>query len=666
MTETVSNVYDLLYPSPITLKQISSIIVAVQLWRTEIRDHPESKRFQDFDSEDNIPVRTVLPTLPSTIYSLLEKYIDTFRKSVVKWQNYHKRVFNDSGSMIVLSRFNDFAWDWDGTIHEERTAKRMMMCDRLTVDEKFQIACLYCFENDIKHLWQSVSKTKHLNEMKYRNSSLQYYWICYLRNKLHRIPNPFTYDDIDNMYEKRGFKNRSSVVYFWNRLSSDRQPRIDVYSSAVLVFCRFILPKLNEQQLDIFVAEKGVKLMHFLLEFRSTQFRDLVLPTWKYIQSRIDAASYSYLINEMLVDETMKSKEHVHSGRGAVLFSEIWKSAPQEFKRSALDVVLHNEIIILQRNHTRLNTIRSMKLLNIVLQDAALEERNAFWCKNWPKLIFSAPVEDLDVAMKLSFRSENEITLFKENTMSIYENMAEGCVLLLKFGDFKELNDFLSFCCLDEQKRVELKQRLLSSNYIGENSVFTRDVVRNNKLLNEFVDDAFRDAADLGVEFRNQLTSSPVTEECLLECIRWCHVVDVVHLMEFVDTFIADEQVIVPLKKRLFEHFKDRLIAGNVPGFDSDKFEAFVVWLLGSEDEIIRFKQSISVVDIVHNAMRILLRVLVIGSGAKLGFPTSCEDFLMWYYNKDEDEIEKFMNLLDDELMKYFFIVPREHLTNRV
>ncbi|XP_065204118.1 uncharacterized protein LOC135834205 [Planococcus citri] len=412
MAETVSNAYDLTYPSPITLKKISSIVVAVELWLKEICTHLESKRVQKLDLENNIPVRTVLPMLPSTIYSLLEEYVDRFRRSIVTWQIYHLgNVFNHSNLKNVLRRFHDFAWDWDGTIHEARTAKRMMLCDRLTEDEKFKLACLYCLEDDIKRIWPSVSDRKNLNEINFRTCPQQYYWICYLRNELHKIPNPRSSNyPIDEFMifslskDECRSMNGSSIMYFWNRLPSNRQsPLHDCIPilKHVVIFSRFILPKLNKRKLDTFVAAKGTVLIRDLLKSESTLVQVHVLPTWMYIRSRINMKKFSHLINDMLEPKLICVTYCLHRIE-ANLFSKIWNSVPQDFKRSVLDDVLYNDRLFLSRNLCDPENNR-MKFLITVLQDAALEERNAFWHKYWRQLIFSAPVEDSIFIMKFFF-----------------------------------------------------------------------------------------------------------------------------------------------------------------------------------------------------------------------------------------------------------------------
>ncbi|XP_065209132.1 uncharacterized protein LOC135837694 [Planococcus citri] len=645
MMETVSDVYDLFYPSPVSLKEISSIVVAADLWRKEICSRLESnKNSHELRLKKNIALEHTTLNLPSAIHNLVERYVHTFRDSIFSWQEYHRcRVFDRSGRMNIWSRFDDFAWDWDGTIHEERTAKRMMMCDRLTKVEKFKIACLYCFEDDIKQIWPSVRKTNELNiKIDFNNRPELYYWICYLRNELHLIPNENNYPIDELMIIKSSalesrWRNRSYVMYFWNRLPSDSQPPRQAYSNHkwLQLFVRFILPKLNEYQLDIFVAKNGCDVIESLLTFESTLAH--VLPTWMYIRSRVDLKDFTRFINGLL-EEKYFCGAYFHSEKVWNLCSKIWKSAPQHFKRAVLDDVLYNDLLSRIRNTSRLWDNRRMTLLITVLQDATFEERNAFLHKNWLNLIFIAHAKDLDVMMKSSFKNENEITLFKENVMSMYENIAKDCALLLKQGSFEALNHLLSVCCLDERKRKEFKRRLLSSNYVGDNSVLTINLIENNKLLNEFIDDAFQDAADLGIEFRNQLRSSPVTQKCLLECIRkGCFV----YLMQFVDSFVLDERIVMSMKKRFLRYFEEQLIADKISSIDSHKLQVFLMWLVGSEDEVIKFKEWIPVKDIFRTMMPYECRIKL-NNDPKPKFPQKVDHFLSWYFNNDKEEIDKF------------------------
>lgn len=54
MTEIVSNLYDLIYPSPMTLKEIASGAVAVELWRWELNQYSVKNNLNMFEPGSGI------------------------------------------------------------------------------------------------------------------------------------------------------------------------------------------------------------------------------------------------------------------------------------------------------------------------------------------------------------------------------------------------------------------------------------------------------------------------------------------------------------------------------------------------------------------------------------------------------------------------------------
>ncbi|XP_065210330.1 uncharacterized protein LOC135838575 [Planococcus citri] len=310
-------------------------------------------------------------------------------------------------------------------------------------------------------------------------------------------------------------------------------------------FVRFILPRLDDFQLEEFLAERGVDFMFSLMIEYVHVHKIYVLPAWMCIRNKISSSQFIELIQNLLIDEsnifTEKSKDEVY------LCCEVWKNSPENLKRSALNDLLLNERLF-NRMSTGPHNPRQMRFLITVLLDASFEQRQIFWCKNWRNLIAGARVEDLQVVMKLCFCDENDISSFKEQCMSKYENIGPYCVEALKEGCFEELSEFLYFCYSDKQNVKELKQQLLESNFLGENSILRFHVFLSYyKELNAFVEDAFEDV-DLRAEFKNQFVSSPVTENHLSKCIRDG---DFGCLIGFVETFVPEERVYPFLKQRL-------------------------------------------------------------------------------------------------------------------
>ncbi|XP_065210319.1 uncharacterized protein LOC135838564 [Planococcus citri] len=674
MAETTSPVYDLTYPSAVTLEEMSAIAIVAELWREEIA-RAEIKTLNELKLAKDIVLKKVTPNIPSTIYGLLIEYTAKFCVSIADWIKYHSKdvlfdtdynsswikyhsknvLFDtDSNSYIeLLNKFHDFVWDWNGDIHYVRTAKRMMLSDRFAAVEKFKIACWYCFEDDIERIWPFVSSNFDLAQIDFNVRPLLYYWICCLRNELNILPNPQ-----DEPIDELMFSNcRSffSLEYFWNRVPHERRSRptsvLSTFHSSL--FARFTLRRLNEFELEEFLAETGVNFMYSLLIFAREKVH--VLPAWMYIRNKLNRSQFIRLIEKLLEHETrfFTAKERLNSDDEVYLCCEIWKNYPENMKQWVLNDVLLNETLFKSPCTRSSDTQpREMRFLITVLLDASFEQRHKFWCNNWRNLISGARVRELLAVMKLCFRDENDVSLFKEQHMSKYENIRPYCVDLLRLCYFKELRAFLSFCCSNEQKLRELKQQLLRSNVLGENSILSYTICRSYKELNALVEDAFAEDVDLLVEFKNQFVSSPVTERHFCDYIDSGDFDD---LIQFVETFAPEEAVHV-LKQRLFDVFNEYLVSGVIYEMKGDELQRFLVWLLDSEDEIGKFKQSLPVDDIFCNVIQDELELAYDdwdGSDdymINVPYPHRLDDFLNWYFNNDAEEIRKIKKRYSDWL----------------
>ncbi|XP_065211450.1 uncharacterized protein LOC135839378 [Planococcus citri] len=646
MTESTSRVHDLAYPSPVTLKEISAIAIVAELRREKVAS-AEIKTKDVFDLAKDIPLKQIIPNLPSMIYDILDEYIAKLKLlSTAHWTRY-------------VSNFDAFVWDWNGGIDDVRTAKRMMLCDRLAADEKFEIASKYCLEDDIRRLWPFVSSNINLDQRYFRHRPLLYYWVYCLRNELHNVRN-FFYETIDEtMFYvcKDRCQSYSSLEYFWNRIPYERRSLANeaMYCYDSGPFARFILLRLDDFQLETFVAKVGVDFM-FLLLTESCLETNHVLPAWMYIRNKMNESQFIQLIEKLLKHETIGfyAKERLNS-RDKVHFlcCEVWKNSAENLKRLAINDVLWNEELF-KKTSTWPSCPREMRFLITILSDVSFEQRNTFWCKNWRNLIIGARVESLLRLMNLCFRDENDISLFIQQYISKRENIVPYCVQLLENACFDVSSEFLSFCYSNNQQQVrELKQQLLRSRFLGENSILRSDIIGYGKEMNAFVEDAFEDV-DVRAEFKNQFVSSPPTQKCFSDCIRSG---DFDRLIQFVEAFVPDERDVDVLKLRFLDNFTEHLVCGVMWTMEGDKLQKFLLWLLNSEDEIGKFKQSLSVDDIICNLIRLeveqAIRQCIGGMGCPVKYPDSLRDFLNWYFNNNAEEIRKINERYSDELKMF-------------
>ncbi|XP_065200378.1 uncharacterized protein LOC135831653 [Planococcus citri] len=613
MTEAAPNkVHDILHPTPVSLQKLSAMVVSLEIWRREVDKYRRSRQLKELEvfslGIENTLV--TLPDLPSVIHKTIKKMFNKFANSVSSWlREHYKRVFDCykrySHENFILQYFDNFICDYDGSIHYTRTAERMMRCVAFNAEMKFKIACLYFFEDDIKRIWPSVSRQMSVDSINFQKFPQLYYWICRLTNKLGKIRNPEpisfstwlsdTRTVDERMFDAHMSRNRPTLEYFWNRISLGKQMKrfeyVDGYD-----FVRFILPKLNDRQLD--------ELLNNYSGAFYTLFRYLhcnkktVLRIWFYIRSKniMSKSTFTDLVVNLIDDEDYGDDENEFDHENwEYLCREIWNNTPLDFKQSTISFISSDSgwlegMNIVDDYHS--NQIH-VEFLLLILEDASLKERNSLWRNCWKTLIEAIRTKDLQRMMRLCLRNEDEITQFKQNYLIHSPKVLQNCLSLFTKAYFDELSAFVSFCYPELQAARNFKERILQSVFLGEDCQLSRQIVCGIKEFNDFVN-------DVSANFKNRLMSSSSFLERLSSII--CgdeddeeeeEEISLKKLTKFIRIFVSTKKVPRQIKMSLINSLKEYLITnaiylGNL--FRKPEFDSILLWCLGSDKAVGEFK----------------------------------------------------------------------------
>ncbi|XP_065223123.1 uncharacterized protein LOC135847504 [Planococcus citri] len=610
-----SEVYDVFHPNPVSLKDLPAMAVSLGIWRCEVMKYRSSDdTLTRFNPEvQNISSNTVLPHLPSVIRATIDRYLTNFRFSLGQWlHSHHERVFHFhyNHQNHVLRYFDDFVCDYNGTIHYVKTAERMMHCDQFDVQQKFIIACTYFFEDDIRRLWPLVSSNMDLNSINFSVSPQLYYWICYLKKRLDKIPISRWDNCVENVMLTRTMThNRPSVEYFWNRIPTESrvQKGYDLFHSDVQSFARYIFPKLDDQQLDNFVnvGEYGFELMRALC-LNSWYDKEFIHSIWMRIRNVINQTAFT---NGIIIALQFENGEYISmlgisyyedykdDKDGCIrrnwfnMCCEIWNSAPERLKRSAVEEITSN-----YRLFEGLQTLSSSippepkeyVFFSTFLSYATYEERKTFWSDCWRRLIQGTRCQDFKKLMNLCFENEDEITQFRENVMANNDN---GIIFyicesyLLEFC-FDEVNEFVSLSRPDTQAARNFKQQILQSVFFGELRYF-REIevmIRRPRELNEFINDAYNDT-DMSWNFKNQLVCSPVLLQ-ILPCSAFSVPIEL--FKEFIDLFVSSKDIVLQIKTGIIDFVKK--VADLKTTVSESSLTSLLSWCLENDEEFMEFK----------------------------------------------------------------------------
>ncbi|XP_065223020.1 uncharacterized protein LOC135847430 [Planococcus citri] len=569
MAEKTSNVHDVFHPSPVSLKELAAIAVSLEVWRREMNEcrQKDGTMSRFFPAAERISLKSRLPDLPSVILKMIKKYLTVFEKSMRHWlDDHHKRVnFCYRQQNTVLRYFDDFVCDYFGEIDYVRTAKRMISCDQFSADEKFLIACAYFFVDDIRRLWRlgsrheggiNVRKLRNLGSTRRRDTYLDcfdfhrcpqfYYWICRLTKQLRKIPIQENNTINDEMFDQHIPRIGPSMTYFWDRIPIENRMRkaISVANSCPESAVRFILPKLDDQQLSQFVDEAGDKLMHNLWENVGDYGENLLLATWSCIGNMMNESNFTNLVVKMLKTDYDYEYDNNDDVRiySNYLFREIWDNARPDLKQS---VIRNISPEMMERVGFRIFACSidlDIEYLSIIAECTPSEDRIAFLRDWYDILIMANPFEGLQRFMKLCFENEDELIQFKQNVMMEDDLVLDYCVSLLRRFSFEKLNKFVIFCYPDLQAARIFKRRLLRFAFPVENveNYDLPNIVGKPKEFNQFIDEAYNDV-NLSTDFKNQFMSFNQLQLCRLACSER---ISLEGLIEFIDTFIPTDQVL--------------------------------------------------------------------------------------------------------------------------
>ncbi|XP_065223510.1 uncharacterized protein LOC135847742 isoform X2 [Planococcus citri] len=591
--EVTSEVYDILHPTPVSLKQLSAIATSREIWRSKVNEYRTGRKLENFNPcrlhRETTWMKTMLPDLPSTIYETIEEVVSRFGHSMEAWLTQHYQTgfrFQYTDENHVLEDFDNFSCDYDGSIHYVRTAERMMHCEGFNLETKFIVACMYFFEDDIRRIWPSVSRKMNLDLIDFYYYPQCYYWICRLSNKLDKIRTWGGQSVDERMFGRFMSCNRPSVEYFWNRLPLEKRMQA-IDALGYYEFVRFILPKLNDEQLDKYVNdEDGDRLYGMFLNLHCDEWG--ILRTWLHIRNIIKESNFTNLIIRMFLVEDGEGEYHQQE-KWKYLCCQIWNHTPLNLKQSMISVISSDnswfEGTNINYGHYEFDEM-NVELLLAILQDASLNERHSFWRNCWSDLIEPVRSKNLQRVMESIFENEDEINQFKQNVMISSEVVLELCGSLFRKKYFVELNAFVSFCCPEPQAANNFREQILQSVFLGEDCYLRSAIVCEIEKFTELV-------KDVSADFKNRLISSPIFMERLSNII-CAGLISSKTIIKFIDnTLVSTEETVMQVKMSLIDSLKEYLTgnswnSGDI--FRKNVFNSVLFWCLGSNEEVEKFK----------------------------------------------------------------------------
>ncbi|XP_065217729.1 uncharacterized protein LOC135843692 [Planococcus citri] len=408
-------------------------------------------------------------TLPESITDMLRELSDRMDKPIAEWWRYHwDQVFlrkMPSDDMITL--FDRLVWLPNGSISFEQTARKLLDSDKLTNVQKFQIACTYCFIDDVNRLKETLSP----DEMHLATESLctdvdpfLEYWCCKIRHVtgFRHLTNTnihFFSELIQPIYRKY-YSHWPVVEYFWKqsfdeegRLKNAKEIIYTAYSGTPELIWH-LLPKLSSSQLVWMMRENGYEIMLYFA--REPKYIEYTMLTWKRVVN---------LINDDVLNCLLRSVTGMEADRDYVdrLLRRMWLCMSQQQKKF---VANQQEFDYVAKwiDDCEFNSPNYQLIFEVfLLWDS--ERRHRHWKADWTRLVIGQMKHKnkIEEMMKIIFDSNENIAAFKRTVMTDYNSIRTVSELVLNWGLLQELQNYLNFCTEDQDVIRNLKKQIITS-----------------------------------------------------------------------------------------------------------------------------------------------------------------------------------------------------------
>ncbi|GFS68799.1 uncharacterized protein NPIL_435691, partial [Nephila pilipes] len=137
--------------------------------------------------------------------------IEMLVKEIASWCSCH-RSFLIEGN---LDYWNTLQWYSHGTINRLETARALIKDKSIKIEHRFNLACAYYMEEDVRRLWKNMSSGyRHFFTLTKLNSDFRMFWINALQTN-----SPFDWNEISlSLTTMSIFKDTSSSYFYMDFL----------------------------------------------------------------------------------------------------------------------------------------------------------------------------------------------------------------------------------------------------------------------------------------------------------------------------------------------------------------------------------------------------------------------------------------------------------------
>uniref|UniRef100_T1J1E7 Uncharacterized protein n=1 Tax=Strigamia maritima TaxID=126957 RepID=T1J1E7_STRMM len=232
-----------------------------------------------------------------------------------EWSNIDKQI-----TEIIKYIINYSEWTMHGQLDITKTARVLSKSRELTLETRFDIACMFCFSDAVEHLWNSLTDDLKRDLVKTERepylTSMVKYWTVSTEITDSKKTEMFLMCMEDT--------NLNAMKYFWSLMSEEQ--RNDTILKFVqqefdfedIQYYRYI-NNMNEHQIDTFLSME--------------QTLDFFTPAVNRILNRITPDLFSHILI-VAADSSAFVLDRSHYCKIQDCFTDLWTNAPSGLKNS--------------------------------------------------------------------------------------------------------------------------------------------------------------------------------------------------------------------------------------------------------------------------------------------------------------------------------------------
>ncbi|XP_065213761.1 uncharacterized protein LOC135840930 [Planococcus citri] len=489
--------YVFLYDAP-SLKEIASREIARTIWYSNLSEYLDTKQeeydgitssnyhslYDPYEGDYRKHTKKLLKTskFPHCIKDVLKNCLNNVCYEIGKWaSDFHEILIRD-GFIYLLGDYRiEFSemdpkwcvWSWNGEIDYRKSAQKMLQDNSVTELKKFIVMCAFAMESEIRKFSLDSLPVEFISMVSYSSDPVCFYWICYLKKELHKIPVQSLADFVLHLNPEHTF--RFSYDYFWGLLvDDDDEIRVvkdwihqayhcwyEVHSNECVVLEHLISTMSWHQQQRLLTEISDKIIIYFGLNSDSSR---CALWAWRNSKNQMSPKLFGEILDKLLRQCEWVSNPKTTTVTSAV--DAIWDTASD-----------------LQRNYV-IQT-KSDRFIDRFLQFPCLEKFSRKYI----------PLLPLDKRMQLIFQKVDQC-FFHTYDLRLLRNLMDLCLpcsddqlmfrkFIINSARFKEdLHCLLSGRCFDEFNE---KLKFFFSNDASARQLFKVEFLK--KEFTEFNDD---------------------------------------------------------------------------------------------------------------------------------------------------------------------------------